>query len=105
VHYQNTCCWWRTSDLRSASPWSVYAIGSSVESSCSSLSFPRIENSFETKDGLGAASTFKLILEVGDGRLFLNHCNRSKTGAASLELTKLAACTPEFKKKSVKNSL
>jgi len=47
----------------------------------------------------------KLILEVGGGHLFLNHCNRSKTGAASLELTKLAACTPKFKNKSVKNSL
>lgn len=104
MHYQNACCWWGTSSLRSASLWSVYAIGSSV-ASCSSLSFPHFENSFETKDGLGDASTLKLILEVGDGHLFLNHCNRSKTGAASLELTKLVACAPEFKKKSVKNSL
>jgi hypothetical protein len=47
----------------------------------------------------------KLILEVDGRRLFPNHCNRSKTGAASLELTKLAACTPEFKNKRVKNSL
>lgn len=96
MHYLNACCWSGTSSLRSASPWPVYATGFSVASSRSSLSFPHIQNSFETNDGLGAASTLKLILEVGGDHLFLNHCNRPKTGAASLELTKVAACTPGF---------